>query len=184
MRETLFYRKDMNSTFGLVLFFAGLIAGIVFVQFQNDAVFAGIFSEYFLNQYASLKLDYRKLLGYVGGCRCGQYVLLVCCGALSAAPWLFDILLFLLGMIWGTLLSVSTIRLGLKGVLICAVGLIPQLFFYVVAFGWILMWIWRRGSSRKKYLLLSGIGFFFLLFGIVTEVYINPMILQQMLRKM
>ena len=59
-----------------------------------------------------------------------------------------------------------------------------QLFFYVPAFGWMLMWFWQNGYSRKKYLLLSGIGFFFLFFGMVAEVYLNPMILQHILRKL
>lgn len=82
------------------------------------------------------------------------------------------------------MISLSTVRLGFKGVLICVFGIVPQLFFYVPAFGWMLMWFWQNGYSRKKYLLLSGIGFFFLFFGMVAEVYLNPMILQHILRKL
>lgn len=184
MRETFYYRKNISPGTCLVLFFAGLLAGIFFVQTLDDSDFAGIFSEYFLNQYASLKIDYKRLLQYVGGYRCGQYFFLICCGTLGAAPLIAGGMLLLLGMTWGTMISVSTVRLGLKGVLICVAGIVPQIFFYLPAFGWVLLWLWKKGSSRKKYLLLAAIGFFFLIFGIVAEVYLNPLILQQLLRKM
>ncbi len=184
MQERWNDQKNNNPGTCLILFFTGILAGIIFVQAQGSSAFAGIFSEYFLSQYASLKIDYEKLLRYVGSYRCGQYALLVCCGTLMAAPLIFHGAVFLFGVTWGTMISISTVRLGLKGVLICAVGILPQILFYIPAFGWMLLWVWQRGHSRKKYLILTAAGFFFLLFGIVTEVYINPPILQQILRKM
>ncbi len=184
MREMLFYRRNINPAVCMTLFFVGMLGGILLVQGQEDTVFAGIFSEYFLNQYASLKLDYEKLFGYIGSYRSGQYALFVCCGALALAPYLLGIFICFLGMSWGTMISVSTIRLGMKGVLLCVVGIVPQILFYIVAFGWVFLWVWKRGSSRKKYLFLVAAGFFFLMFGIAAEVYINPLILQQLLRKM
>ena len=61
MRETFHYQKSIRPGGCLILFFAGILAGILFVQSQKESVFAGIFSEYFLNQYASLKMDYQRL---------------------------------------------------------------------------------------------------------------------------
>lgn len=184
MKETVNDQKNIGPGTCLILFFTGILTGILFVQTMSDDSFAGIFSEYFLNQYAALEIDSRKLFRYVGGYRCSQYVFLVCCGAVSFAPVLLGILLFLFGMSWGTMISVSTVRLGLKGVVICAAGVIPQILFYLPAFGWLLLWVQRGGNSRKKYLFLTGAGLFFLLFGVVTEVYLNPLLLQQILRKM
>lgn len=184
MRDTMYYRRYIRPGACICLFFAGMMGGIFFVQGQEHTAFAGIFSEYFLNQYAALKIDYEKLFRYIGSYRFGQYALVICCGALPVASYLIGILVAALGMVWGTMISISTIRLGLKGVLICMAGVIPQIFFYVPAFGWIFIWIWKRGSSRKKYLFLAAAGILFLAFGILTEVYINPLILQQILRKM
>lgn len=184
MRETFVYRRSLQAGTYLILLFAGILAGVLFVQTQASMAFAGIFSEYFLNQYAALSIQYERLFRYVGSCRMGQYAFLVCCCALSSAPVLYGALLFFLGMTWGTVLSISILRLGAKGVLICVVGILPQIFFYIPAFGWTFLWILKGGSSRKKYLILSAVGFFFLFFGIVAEVYLNPLILQQILRKM
>lgn len=177
------YRRAFQGSGLFILLFAGVFAGTALVQTQKDSAFAGIFSEYFLNQYAMLQIDYGRMLRYVGSCRIGQYAFAICCGAVSGAALLLGILTFLLGMTWGTVVSISTLRLGLKGVLICVLGIFPQILFYIPAFGWVVMWIRRKGNNRKKYILLAVAGIFFLLFGILAEVYVNPRILQQFLRK-
>ena len=83
MRETLVYRKGISPGTCLILFFAGLLAGILFVQTLDESSFAGIFSEYFLNQYASLHIEYRKLLKL-----CGRIPFWTVCvsGLLCGAP--------------------------------------------------------------------------------------------------
>ena len=183
MSETFWNKYPVRPAKYLAFFFSGVLAGILAVQMQEDAVVTGIFGEYFLNQYANLRINTGKLLNYVGRYRCGQYFLAVCCGALPAAQVLLGFLLFFLGMAWGTSLSISTIRLGLKGILICTAGIFPQFFFYLPAFGWIWMWAAYGGKSRKRYLILAVAGFVFLMFGIGTVTWINPLILQQILRK-
>ncbi len=150
MQERWNDQKNNNPGTCLILFFTGILAGIIFVQAQGSSAFAGIFSEYFLSQYASLKIDYEKLLRYVGSYRCGQYALLVCCGTLMAAPLIFHGAVFLFGVTWGTMISISTVRLGLKGVLICAVGILPQILFYIPA----------ERAQQKKIFDTYGGGFF------------------------
>jgi len=184
MRKTFLYQKHFRASVYLILFFIGIFIGIVVVQMTDDTAYTGIFSEYFLNQYALLKIDYGKLLKNVGRYRIGQYALLVCCCAFSNASSILGVFLFVLGMSWGTMMSVSTLRLGMHGVMLCVVGVLPQIFFYIPAFGWVLFWVIHEGFNRKKYFFLCAVGFFFLLFGIIAEVYLNPVILKQVLRGM
>ena len=167
----------------LLSFFCGLAAGILLVQTQKSTALTGIFGEYFLNQYANLRIDPAKLLSYIGWYRCGHYFLAVCWGAAAAAPTALCALVFFLGLSWGTAVSISAVCLGLKGVLICAAGIFPQFVFYLPAFGWILFWTMCGGRNRKRYLVLAAAGFLFLLFGIGAEAVVNPLILQQILRK-
>lgn len=89
LQDTWTQRRHLTPGIGLFLFFAGILAGVLFVQMQKDDSFAGIFSEYFLNQYASLPIDYKKLFRYVGGYRCSQYGLMLGLGAFFAAPFFF-----------------------------------------------------------------------------------------------
>lgn len=167
----------------LILLFVGLIVGAVLVQVGKKTLLPGIFGTYFLSQYANLKIDTLRLIKYTGSYRMGQYLFAVCCGAMPMAPAAMAVLLVILGMVMGTMLSISTIQLGIKGILICAAGMLPQIFFYVPAFGWILLWVTHGGNSRKKYLFWAAAGSLFLIFGILSETCINPPLLQQLLRK-
>lgn len=174
--------KSLQGSSLLIFLFLGVLAGVAVVQMQSESAFAGIFSEYFLNQYAVMQIDYGSMLQYVAGCRISQYILLVCVGAMSGAATLLYMLAFFLGMAWGTVTAISTLRLGIKGVLICVFGMIPHFLFYVPTFGWVFLWTAKQGYNRKKYILLAILGGFLLCFGILTEVYLNPRIFQQMIR--
>lgn len=167
----------------LVVLFAGLVLGVVLVQAGQESLFPGIFGTYFLSQYANLEIDTLRLMKYAGSYRLGQYLFAVCCGAMPMAPMVMGVLAFLLGTVMGTMLSISTVRLGIKGILICVAGVLPQIFFYVPAFGWIFLWVTHGGNSKKKYVFLAVAGSLFLIFGILSETCINPPLLQQLLRK-
>lgn len=183
MNVNFFHKYTARPAWYFAVFFCGVMAGIAMVQLQSRTALSGFFSEYFLGQYANMQIDSGKLLNYVGRYRCGQYFLVICCGALPAAPLVLGGLVFLLGAAWGTALSISAVRLGLEGILICAVGIFPQFFFYLPAFGWVLLWAVYGGNNRKRYLIFAVVGFLFLMFGIGTEAGVNPLILQQILRK-
>ena len=47
LQDTWTQRRHLTPGIGLFLFFAGILAGVLFVQMQKDDSFAGIFSEYF-----------------------------------------------------------------------------------------------------------------------------------------
>ena len=160
MGESVFSKYMTRPAGYLMFFFCGILAGVAVVQVQNSAALAGIFSEYFLNQYANLRIDSGKLLSYVGRYRCGQYFLAVCCGVLPVAPAVFAGLVFLLGMAWGTALSISAVRLGLAGILICAAGIFPQFFFYLPArifFSYKLHVFHRTFSDRETNVLFPNV---------------------------
>jgi hypothetical protein len=168
----------------LSLFLTGLLVGILLVQWQDKEIVSSVFSEYFLNQYASWKIDEKRLLSYIGGYRIRQYLLVIGCGLVKCAAACMGLLLFLLGMVCGSVLSISVLRLGMKGLLICIAGTLPQIIFYLPAYGWGLCWIFQNGYRKRNYLLLTFIGFFVLFLGVLCEVYLNPQILKQILQKM
>ena len=168
---------------GPAIFFVGIIVGVLIAQTKAATAGTGLFSEYFLNQYASLPVNIEKLFLYVGGYRLSQYLVVVCAGFLPLAPVFLTGLLFLTGMLWGTMAGVSVLQLGGKGLLICVAGLFPQIIFYIPAFGWVVLWTFCGGNNRKKYVFLATLGLFFLLFGIACETALNPGLIRQILRK-
>ena len=56
MSETFWNKYPVRPAKYLAFFFSGVLAGILAVQMQEDAVVTGIFGEYFLNQYANLRI--------------------------------------------------------------------------------------------------------------------------------
>ena len=168
---------------GPMIFFAGIIAGVLIAQTKATTADTGLFSEYFLNQYASLSVNIEKLFLYIGGYRISQYLAVVCAGFLQLAPAILTGLIFLTGMLWGTMAGISVIQLGGKGLMICVAGLFPQILFYVPAFGWVILWTSCGGSNRKKYVFLAALGLFFLFFGVACEAALNPGLVRQILRK-
>ena len=159
-----------------MIFFVGIIAGVLIAQTKATTADTGLFSEYFLNQYASLSVNIEKLFLYIGGYR-------ISAGFLPLAPAILTGLIFLTGMLWGTMAGISVIQLGGKGLMICVAGLFPQIFFYIPAFGWVILWISCGGSNRKKYVFLAALGLFFLFFGVACEAALNPGLVRQILRK-
>ena len=182
------YRFMKNGDFarsGMYLAAAGmgLLTGIGIIQMQSDSTFSGIFGEYFLNQYGSLQIDYIQMLRYIAGYRFGQYMLILGAGIIPASSLWMGFLLFLLGLLWGSTLGISILQLGVRGIVICIAGLLPQIFFYLPAFGWVVLWVVYHGNNRRKYLILGIAGGIFLMFGILTEACVNPAILRQILGK-
>lgn len=168
---------------GPMIFFAGIIAGVLIAQTKATTADTGLFGEYFLNQYASLSVNIEKLFLYIGGYRISQYLAVVCAGFLPLAPAILTGLIFLTGMLWGTMAGISVIQLGGKGLMICVAGLFPQILFYIPAFGWVILWTSCGGSNRKKYVFLAALGLFFLFFGVACEAALNPGLVRQILRK-
>ena len=168
---------------GPLSFFMGIVAGVLIAQMRFQLTETELFGEYFLNQYAMLPVNREKLFFYVGGYRLSQYLAFVCIGFLAQAPLLLTALLFLAGMLWGSMTGISILQLGMKGFVICLTGLFPQILFYVPAFGWVFLWTYCGGVNRKKYMIFAFLGLFFLLFGIAAEACINPEIIRQILRK-
>lgn len=146
---------------GPMVFFAGIIAGVLIAQTKATTADTGLFSEYFLNQYASLSVNIEKLFLYIGGYRISQYLAVVCAGFLTLAPAILTGLIFLTGMLWGTMAGISVIQLGGKGLMICVAGLFPQILFYIPAFGWVIPvdLLWR--IEPKKICFSGGFGIVF-----------------------
>ena len=144
-----------------MVFFAGIIAGVLIAQTKATTADTGLFSEYFLNQYASLSVNIEKLFLYIGGYRISQYLAVVCAGFLPLAPAILTGLIFLTGMLWGTMAGISVIQLGGKGLMICVAGLFPQILFYIPAFGWgdSVDLLWR--IEPKKICFSGGFGIVF-----------------------
>lgn len=183
---------------GLVLFFLiGFLGGIILIHLLGESYLhqAGILSDYFIRQYKYIEIDFMDLFFYILEKRLKWGLLLWVAGFTAAGVPLGSLYTGWLGFSAGTLLSISMLKMGLKGMLFSVGAVVPQIFLYVPIWIFLLYHIHQKAERRKnrgpgmtakdldwRYVLI-GIGtVLFLFFGVFVESYINPWVLRQILR--
>lgn len=171
-----------------VIFLTGFLAGLALVFIGQEGL---VQNTSFLNHesiegISALEIDRQGLLLYSLRQRllpAGVMVLAAAAGAGGAAVCLF---LLWSGFSAGALLSVLSLRYGIRGVVLFAGGVLPQAFLLVPAFwllcGWCVTFGQKRGgkAGAGKALFLTAEGrLLFLIFcafigGCVLEGYVNP----------
>ena len=82
----------------------------------------------------------------------------------------------------GILLTVAVIKMGMKGVLLCIVSVVPQTICYVPAYLVLLIYCMQYPSgqwSRQKTVFVFGM----LMIGMIIEAYLTPVIVRSILRQ-
>lgn len=85
------------------------------------------------------------------------------------------------GFLGGMLLTMAAFSMGVKGIILCIVGVLPQFILYIPAYV-VLLWYamnvsistWNRQKTVFVVLMMT--------MGIVLEAYINPLFLQVFLK--
>ncbi len=185
----------------LFVFLAGICIGILFANFLGNRYIdkISLLSEYMLLKYQRMDLRQERLFRY-----CLEARILPMCYI-----WVFGLTMFagLVGhlyVLWfgfttGALLSIATIRFGVKGIVLCVCGVLPQYIIYIPIMLILLtlssgtgIRLYGRGGVRGT--VYGGkrrlIGKYFLAFllilvvciiGIFLESYVNPILLKKIL---
>ena len=168
--------------------FTGIIAGTVLTNV------AGLIKPDFLcifavDQYSAagwLQQARKDLLFYLFRQRGIQFVFFCVIGFLGNPAIIVLLGVFFGGMIWGMILSLETIRLGIHGMLFAVSLFLPHGLFYTIAFG---SFIRMRWSMEEQSLHMFSYGvkcialpFLFTVIGILTEGLISPLLIQWVMR--
>lgn len=166
-------------------YMAGFLIGILYANLiaKQYVTATGILSEYFLSQYVAIDIVAEEYLIYVLRMR-----LLPLAGLLLAAQTKFRKLSVVLWFIWigfscGVLMVGAIMQLGVKGVMLCLIGITPQFAFYGMAYI-VLLWYfytypvstWNRGKTIFVVLTMA--------LGILSEVYVNPILMKMFINAM
>lgn len=160
----------------------GFLAGILYVNLtagQNTAD-TGIFSEYFLKQYASVEVVIPKYIVYLMGIRLLPFLVMTGLAFTRARKAAAGIFIVWTGFLGGMLLAMAAFCMGVKGIILCLVGMLPHFVLYIPGYV-VLLWfaLTAPGSrwSRQKtvFVVLS------MAMGVVLEGYINPILMKAFL---
>ena len=177
-------------------FLAGFLAGLILIFAGQESLVQGssFLDSVSLEGLAALQIDRRGLLLYSMRQRllpAGILVLASAAGIGGAAAAFF---LLWSGFCAGVLLSVLSLRYGIRGILLFAGGIFPQAAALVPAFWMLCVWCMLNGRGAGKPFLAqkapglsSGRGILLLILcillgGCVLEAYVNPPVLGRMLR--
>ncbi len=169
----------------LAFFMPGFLIGIIYVNFVAKKYVAepGIFSDYFLQQFQNTRIDGGEYIWYLIRLRLFPFLALFGLSCTKARKISAVLFLMWTGMSGGILISTAVLSLGIKGSMLCIVGIFPQFIFYIPAF-LVLLWYccsypqtrWNRQKTVFVVLMLA--------LGMILEMYVNPVLVRAFLAVM
>lgn len=166
-----------------IVILAGVVAGTLLANLAIDNVTdkIGIFNPDFKNAFANVNLDGTLYLRYIFAMRLKEYIglwLVLLTPAAIAGIYVF---MAVVGVSTGMMVSVSVMNMGVKGMFIYAVSLLPQYIIYAAAVFFIVSYIEKRHITMKKTTVAIIISFLFLITGTLYETYISPVLIGKLL---
>lgn len=170
-------RKQMFA-----FFMPGFLLGIFYMNLTAQNTFAdpGIFSESFLRQYEAAEIAAGIYLLYLIRIRIVPFLMLIGLSFTRARKLSAGAFLAWTGFSCGLILSMAVLEMGIKGILFCIAGALPQFLLYVPAYIVVLWYCWiypQNRWNREKTIFVAGT----MLVGILLETYINPALVKGVL---
>lgn len=140
----------------------------------------GILNEYFLNQYSYRAIDGNRLFCYILMERSKMAVAVFLFGRVMKGN-LFSILVKSIAAAEvGFLLTVAVVNLGVRGIFICLAAMFPQWLFY---FGTLAYYVnVKKCEVTGNYFMRGIVLMGGMAMGVITECYVNPLVLAYMLK--
>lgn len=166
-----------------VLFYMfGFLAGILSANFIAGEYLAdlGIFHEFFMEQYMQTPIDNSEYFWYLLRLRITPLVILGLAGCTKFRK--AAVLLFLMwtGLLSGLILTVAVMQRGFGGILLCLVGVLPQLPLYTAGY-LILLWYLFCYPKRTWSAVKTICFFLFMAVGLILECTVNPVLMRMFL---
>ena len=166
-------KKIMCNIF-LIGFFGGILYFNIFAK--HYLLSEGIFDEYYMEQYSSTEFKTSSYIWYIIKIRVIPVIFCIIIASRWYGKFMGYIFLMWTGFASGTILTLAVFRFGIKGILLCIVGVLPHFICYItvymVLFTYLLCYPDVRWNSTKTVSVVL-----FLLLGIITETYINPVLM-------
>lgn len=160
----------------------GFLAGVLCVNLLTKRYTAelGIFSEYFLDQFQTVKIVAKEYLWYLLRLRLLPFLAVLALSMTKMRRAAAALFLIWTGISAGILISTAVLSMGIRGSFLCIAGIFPQFIFYIPAYMILLWYCWAYPGSqwnRQKTLFVVTA----LAVGILLEIYVNPSIVRAFL---
>ena len=161
----------------------GFFIGIVYenILAEQKLIMADLFLKSNLELYLQTQVVTKKYVIYVLRERLILFAGLAILGCIKWKKIVSMLLLVIGGFFVGVATVASVLQLGIKGILLCIVGILPQGVFYgMLAYLMLNYWFKYPNLSWNRAKSVFVIVMF--LMGVLTEAYVNPALLKWMLK--
>ena len=165
----------------LACFLLGIVGANIFIAegFQGS----GSLTRYFLKQFQYTQINFYEVLWNVCVNRLGIFLFLSAVGLMRGGKWFYMGFAAWSGFAYGYFCVLAISAFGSGGVLLCMVALLPQFICYIpVYLGLVMLCVQQRRKDLWRGMAVRLVLFFILCVGMLLESYVNPMILQKMLK--
>ena len=131
-------------------FMPGFLLGILYVNLIMKQYTAepGIFSDYFLKQYQSVSIVAEEYIWYLIKIRAVPFLILLGLAFTKMRKAASIAFLVWTGFSSGMLLSMAVLSMGIKGSILCIVGILPQFLLYVPAYMFIIWYSYTYPQNK------------------------------------
>lgn len=168
-----------KNQFLAILLAGGFLIGILYTNMISSRyVTTGcIFDENFLKQYSQTEIIVEEYLWYILQARLLPLGLLCVMGCMKWKKILAAGCIAWTGFSGGVIAVSSVISFGIKGILFCIAGMIPQILFYGLAYV-ILLWYFYTYPNGRWNLKKTTVVVVAMAVGMISEAYLNPMLIK------
>ncbi len=193
---------NRNGYYLLYLFMTGLFLGILLVNIRHDVWMKedGLLNAAMIRQLRNSEFDGNYLFGCIVRSRISTILVIgMLASTMIGLPIVCGYVCYL-GASAGCILSIAVIRYGVRGLFFMAAGIFPQGLLLIP--GYFLLFQWGIDCNRslygridglegrylvgRQFLMAKGVKLlgilFIILFGCVLESYVNPEVLQYVLK--
>ena len=176
----IFFRRIFGQYRYYIVILLGAAVGSLMANLVIDDITdkIGMFNEDFNNAIMSVSLDKTLYLRYILKLRLKEYICFMLVLFTPAAIAGIYIFMLFAGISSGLMISVCIMNMGIKGMFIYAVCLIPQYIIYAIAVFLMVSYIEKRLINIKKTVIVIFISLIFLIAGILYESYISLFIIR------
>lgn len=176
----------MVKNYGKVMilyYMAGFLGGILYTNLisKEYAVSLGIFNDYFLNQYVQSELAGGSYLWYLIKIRVAPLFGVFLLGMAHIRKLAAAVFLIWTGFLCGMIFTSASMRLGIKGIVLCLAALLPQAVFYGAGYAVLLMGLYYYPKINWNFQKTIAV-FLAICIGVALECYMSPVLVKIILK--
>lgn len=170
----------------LIIFVTGFVLGVFYIVLLRRSENSNmLMSNYFFSKYQYMDYSETELFWYVLKNRFSGLLFLWFMGITVFGSMAVLFYCLWIGFALGLILSMAVVRLGMAGMLLCIISMIPQYLVYIPAYSYGMVRVCERGQSKRNmgsnlitWLVMGSM----ILLGVILESYINPLLLKSFIK--